>query len=76
MTDLTKTMNTMFKEIINNGWKTHKNQNVALYLDVNDVRNAIWTSGNKLIWAHSSVGQSARMACVRSWVRLPLGPPR
>ena len=50
MTDLTKTMNTMFKEIINNGWKTHKNQNVALYLDVNDVRNAIWTSGNKLIY--------------------------
>ena len=50
MNDLTKTMSAMFKEIVNNGWKTHNNQNVALYLDVNDVRNAIWTSGNKLIY--------------------------
>jgi hypothetical protein len=25
-------------------------------------------------WAHSSVGQSADMACRRSWVQIPLGP--
>jgi len=40
----------LFKDIINKGWQNYKGQNVALYLDVDNVRNTIWTSGNKLIF--------------------------
>jgi uncharacterized lipoprotein NlpE involved in copper resistance len=63
MQDLRTTLNTFFKDIISQGWKTHNDQNVALYLDINDVRNTIWTSGNKLIFVetHSKEFASAEI---------------
>ena len=33
------------------------------------------TIDNSIIWAHSSVGQSARLIIVRSMVQIHLGPP-
>lgn len=63
MQDLSKTMTTFFKDIINQGWKTHNNQNIALYLDMNNIRNTIWTSGNKLLFieTHSKEFASAEI---------------
>ncbi len=53
MADMSKSLDRMFKEIINQGWKEVGKQNIAVYLDVNNIRNAMWTSGKKLIFVET-----------------------
>ena len=69
MNDLTNVMKRFFKDIVNQGWKKHGTQNVALYLDVNDVRNAIWTSGNKLLFIETHNPEFASAEIINAYIK-------
>lgn len=60
----------LFKDIINQGWKTHNGQNVALYLDMNDVRNTVWTSGNKLLFIETYNKDFASKEIIDAYLQL------
>ena len=51
--ELDKTINTMFKDIINNGWETHKGQDLAVFLDETDHRVAVWSSGKEIVYVET-----------------------
>jgi len=51
--EVDKTMSTLFRDIVINGWKEHKNSNIAVFLDETDHRVAIWTSGKEIIYVES-----------------------
>lgn len=55
--DLDTTVSGPFKDIVNQGWKQYRGQNLAMFLDVTDNRVAIWSSGKKIIYIETHTAQ-------------------
>ncbi len=66
--DLNKAMNTMFKDIVNKGFKEHKGSSIAVYLDVENARNAMWTSGKKLIFVQTFTAEFANSEIINAYL--------
>jgi hypothetical protein len=66
--DVDKTMSTMFRDIIINGWKEHKNSNIAVFLDETDHRVAVWSSGKEIIYVESFEAASANKETIEAYL--------
>lgn len=69
MADLTQTTSTLFKEIINRGWKRHAGNNLALFLDENDKRVAVWTSGKHIIYIETWKPEFASQEIINAYLQ-------
>ncbi len=66
--EVDKTINTMFRDIVINGWKIHKGHNLAVFLDENDHRDAVWTSGKKIIFVETFHADSANKEVIEMYL--------
>lgn len=66
--DLDKTIRTLFRDIINKGWKVHNGQNLALFLDENDRRVAVWTSGKEIVYIETHTPEFASAELINAYL--------
>ena len=66
--EVDKTIHDMFKDIVNNGWQDHKGQNVAVYLDEKDHRDAVWTSGKEIIFVETFEAAAANKEVIEAYL--------
>jgi hypothetical protein len=67
--DLDKTIATFFREIVNNGWKTHMGHNLALFLSEEDHRIAVWTSGKVIVYVETFEAESANAEIIAGYLK-------
>lgn len=67
--DLDNTMKTLFKDIVNQGWKQHAGNNVAVFLAENDHRIAVWTSGRALVYIETHDSAAANKEIIEAYLR-------
>lgn len=67
--DLDKTIRTLFKDIVNKGWKTYSGQNLALFLDENDKRVAVWTSGKEIVYIETQTRDFASAEAISAYLQ-------
>ena len=60
---------TLFNPILINGWKVHNGNNVALFLDENDHRVAVWSSGKDIIYVETHDASSANKEVIDAYLR-------
>lgn len=66
--DLDKTLHSFFKEIINQGWKVHNGQNIALFLSEEDHRIAVWSSGKELLYVETFEAEAGNKEVVEGYL--------
>lgn len=66
--DMELTMSTLFKDIVNRGWKRYNGNNLALFLDEYDHRITIWTSGLKLLYIDTYQSKAANKEIIDSYL--------
>ncbi len=66
--EVDKTMSTLFRDIVINGWKEHKNNNIAVFLDETDHRVAVWSSGKEIIYVESFEAASANKETIEAYL--------
>jgi hypothetical protein len=66
--ELDKTIKDMFYDIVHKGWKTHMNSNLAVFLDENDHRIAVWTSGKNLIYLETHTSEYASEELINAYL--------
>jgi hypothetical protein len=66
--ELDKTIGTLFRDIVVNGWKVHNGHNLALFLDENDHRIAVWTSGKEIIYVETFAADSANKEIIEGYL--------
>lgn len=66
--DVDKTINTLWKDIVINGFKVHMGHNVAVFLDESDHRDAVWTSGRQLIFIETFWAESANKEIIEAYL--------
>ncbi len=66
--EVDKTISTLWRDIIVNGWKVHKGHNIALFLDESDHRDAIWTSGKEIIFVETFQSDSASKEIIEAYL--------
>lgn len=67
--ELDKTLNVMFRPILVNGMKNHLGNNVALFLDENDNRVAVWSSGKEIVYVETHHAESANKEIIDAYLR-------
>jgi hypothetical protein len=67
--ELDKTLGTMFKDIVNNGWKQYSGQNLALFLSEEDHRIAVWSSGKEIVYVETFEAESANAEIINAYVK-------
>lgn len=68
--ELRLTESTLFKDIINQGWKRYEGQNIALFLDEYDQRVAVWTSGKKLVYVETHTPHFAAAEIIDAYLAM------
>ncbi len=66
--ELDKTINTLFKDIVINGWKDHKGSNVAVFLDETDHRVAVWSSGKEIVYIETFSKDAANLETINAYL--------
>jgi len=69
LAELEETTSTLFKDIINKGWKRHAGNNIALFLDESDKRVTVWTSGNKIIYIETWTPEFASQEVINAYLQ-------
>lgn len=67
--ELDQTLKSLFKDIVNNGWKVHAGNNVAVFLGDTDHRIATWSSGKQLVYIDTFQSASANKEIIDAYVR-------
>ncbi len=67
--ELDKTLATMFKDIIVNGWKTHAGHNLALFLSEEDHRIAVWSSGKEIVYVETFEKEAANAEIIGAYLK-------
>lgn len=67
--ELEETLKTMFRPILMNGMREHMGNNVALFLDENDNRVAIWSSGKEIIYIETHQAESANKEIIDAYLK-------
>jgi hypothetical protein len=67
--EVDKTIATMFKEIVTNGWKQHAGHNLALFLSEEDHRIAVWTSGKEIVYVETFEAESANAEIIGAYLQ-------
>jgi len=58
----------LFRPIIVNGWKVHSGHNMAVFLDENDHRVAVWSSGKEIIYVETFDASSANKEIIEAYL--------
>jgi hypothetical protein len=66
--ELDKTMSSLFKDIVNNGWKVFGGNNIALFLDETDHRVAVWSSGKEIIYVETFAADAANKEIIMAYL--------
>ncbi len=66
--EVDKTISTLFRDIVINGWKEHKNSNIAVFLDETDHRVAVWSSGKEIIYLESFEAAAANKETLEAYL--------
>lgn len=66
--EVDKTISTLFRDIVVNGWKQHKGSNLAVFLDENDHRVAVWTSGKEIIYVETFEAAAANKETIDAYL--------
>jgi len=67
--EIDETMNTLFRDIIINGLQVHDGHNVAVFLDENDKRVAVWTSGKEIVYIETHQASSANREIIEGYLQ-------
>ncbi|MBW2969713.1 hypothetical protein KY319_01180, partial [Candidatus Woesearchaeota archaeon] len=68
--DVDSTINNpeLFRDIVVKGWKTHIGHNLAVFLDENDHRIAVWTSGKVIVYVESFQKEAANKEVIEGYL--------
>jgi len=66
--ELDTTLQTFFKDIVNQGWKVHNGHNVALFLAETDNRITVWSSGKQLIYIETFASEAANKEMIEGYL--------
>jgi len=67
--ELDKTISTLFRDIVTNGWKEYSGHNLALFLSDADHRTAVWTSGKEIIYVETFDPASANAEIITGYLK-------
>ncbi|HLF54449.1 MAG TPA: hypothetical protein VI612_01895 [Candidatus Nanoarchaeia archaeon] len=67
--EVDKTINTLFRDIVTKGWKQHMGHNLAMFLDENDRRVAVWTSGKKIIYVETHTPEFGSAEAINAYLQ-------